>query len=170
MAKKGARTRERILAEAEKLVLAKGYSGTAVDDILAATSLTKGAFFYHFKSKNDLAMALLERFRERDVAFFQQIAERARSLSGDPLQSLIVFLKLFEEAMQQHGGQPPKCLFASYLHEGEQFDERIHGFIRDGFDEWRQILLSMIEPALAARETRIEVTGGELAEMIMGQI
>jgi TetR/AcrR family transcriptional regulator, transcriptional repressor for nem operon len=170
MASKGARTRERILSEAEALVFAKGYSGTAVDDILAATSLTKGAFFYHFKTKNELAMALLERFWERDVVFFQQIIERARSLSDDPLQALLIFFRLFEEAMERGEGQPLKCLFASYLYEGEQFDERIHTFIRNGFDEWRRIFLSVIEPALAAHETRIEVSADELAEMIMGQI
>lgn len=170
MATKGAKTRERILEAAERLIFAKGYSGTAVDDILAATGLTKGAFFYHFKSKSDLAMALLERFWDRDVAFFEQITERARSLADDPLQALLIFFKLFEEAVEQSDGQPLKCLFASYLYEGEQFNEEVHAFIRDGFEQWRQMFVSMIEPALAGRETRIPVSADELAEMIMGQI
>ena len=39
MATKGAKTRERILAEAEKLIYARGYTGTSVDDIIAATGL-----------------------------------------------------------------------------------------------------------------------------------
>src|SRR5690606_3415080 len=45
VAKKGEMTRERIVAESERLILNQGFAGTSLSDILAATGLTKGAFF-----------------------------------------------------------------------------------------------------------------------------
>lgn len=170
MPSKGAKTRERILTEAEKLVLARGYSGTAIDDVLEATGLTKGAFFYHFKSKKNLARALLEQFWTRDVALFESLIERARTLGDTPLQTALIFFKLFEEMIEDTAEEPLKCLFASYLYEGEQFDESIHKFIRQAFAEWEQIYLSVLEPVLDAQKPRTEVTAAELAEMVMDLI
>lgn len=167
MATKGAKTRERILAEAEKLIYARGYTGTSVDDIIAATGLTKGAFFYHFKSKSELALALIRRFWERDVVVFREMTEQARSLGDDPLQTALIFFKLFEEAIRNNPEQPLKCLFASYLYEGEQFDENIHGYIRKSLDEWKAIFLGILEPIFSKSKPKLDVTADELAEMIM---
>jgi len=167
MTKKGADTRERIMQEAEALVFARGYSGTAVDEIISATGLTKGAFFYHFNSKQDLALALIERFWERDVALFEDLLKRARALGENPLQVALIFFKLFEEAIQANEEMPLKCLFASYLYEGEQFDEPVHGYIRDSLGEWRQIFLDILEPVFSDKTPAAQVTAEELAEMIM---
>ncbi|MEL6110960.1 MAG: TetR/AcrR family transcriptional regulator [Planctomycetota bacterium] len=54
--------RERLLAAANKLVLRKGLSATRVDEICAEAEVTKGSFYHHFESKEDMATALLEDF------------------------------------------------------------------------------------------------------------
>src|SRR5262245_45146360 len=96
MAERGERTRERILAAAEPLVLENGFAGTSLDDILSATGLTKGAFFHHFKDKSDLARALVERYAARDQAMFERFAAEAQAATDDPLQQAFAFLKKFE--------------------------------------------------------------------------
>ena len=50
-------SRTRLLDAAMHVIRAQGYSATTVDDICSEAGLTKGAFFYHFKSKEDLAVA-----------------------------------------------------------------------------------------------------------------
>jgi AcrR family transcriptional regulator len=55
-------TRERLLALAEEAVLAKGFAGTSIEELIAAAGITKSGFFYHFKDKGDLAKALLLRY------------------------------------------------------------------------------------------------------------
>ena len=55
MPKDGRLTKEKILDAAEALVLDHGYGATSIDQILEKTGITKGAFFYHFKSKAALA-------------------------------------------------------------------------------------------------------------------
>jgi len=71
------------------VIRAQGYSATTVDDICRAAGLTKGAFFHHFKSKEDLAVAA--------AAHFCEMVER---LSGaapyreltDPLDRLLGYI------------------------------------------------------------------------------
>ena len=52
MSVKAAATRLNILQKAFGLVYQNGYRTTSVDDIIATTQVTKGAFFYHFKHKD----------------------------------------------------------------------------------------------------------------------
>lgn len=56
---KAAETRLTILQKAFYLIYRKGYQATSIDDIIATTQVTKGAFFYHFKSKDEMGLAMI---------------------------------------------------------------------------------------------------------------
>ncbi|MDA0207771.1 MAG: TetR/AcrR family transcriptional regulator, partial [Acidobacteria bacterium] len=116
MATRGEATKERILAAAEQLVFERGYSGTSLDEIIDQVGLTKGAFFYHFKSKADLAQGIIERFSRREQALFEQWAERASALADDPLQDILLLFKFFEEFVDGIEDPLPGCMFASYAY------------------------------------------------------
>jgi TetR/AcrR family transcriptional repressor of nem operon len=49
-----ARTRAEIFEHAARLFRLRGYAGTNIDDIMLAAGLTRGAFYAHFTSKDDL--------------------------------------------------------------------------------------------------------------------
>ena len=55
-------TKQKLMDAAQPLMIQNGYVATTVDEICAAAEVTKGAFFYHFDSKEALARELLERF------------------------------------------------------------------------------------------------------------
>lgn len=57
--KKSAETRKSILLKAFDLIYSKGYQSTSVDEIIATMQLTKGAFYYHFKHKDEMGLALI---------------------------------------------------------------------------------------------------------------
>ncbi|MBT7758000.1 MAG: TetR/AcrR family transcriptional regulator, partial [Rhodospirillaceae bacterium] len=50
--RRGAETRENLMAAAETAVLQKGFAATSIDELIAAVGITKSGFFYHFKGKN----------------------------------------------------------------------------------------------------------------------
>jgi AcrR family transcriptional regulator len=56
---KAAATRHGILQKAFELIYLKGYQATSIDEIIATTAVTKGAFFYHFKNKEEMGLAMI---------------------------------------------------------------------------------------------------------------
>ncbi|MEO1031010.1 MAG: TetR/AcrR family transcriptional regulator [Bacteroidota bacterium] len=56
---KGQQTRLNILQKAFELSYQKGYQATSADDIIHFTTVTKGSFFYHFKNKEEMGLAMI---------------------------------------------------------------------------------------------------------------
>ncbi len=65
-----AETRTKLLDAARDAIRAKGYAATTVDDICVAASVTKGAFFHHFETKERLGIAAVEQFGAMAAGFF----------------------------------------------------------------------------------------------------
>lgn len=57
--KKAEATRRAILEKAFELIYVKGYQTTSIDDIIATTRVTKGAFYYHFSTKDEMGLAII---------------------------------------------------------------------------------------------------------------
>ncbi|CAM1361240.1 TetR/AcrR family transcriptional regulator [Tenacibaculum xiamenense] len=57
--KKAQRTRLSILNKAFELIYSNGYRATSIDEIIATTQVTKGAFYYHFKNKDEMGIAMI---------------------------------------------------------------------------------------------------------------
>ena len=170
MGSKGQQTREHILSTAETLILERGYSGTSIEQISGQAGITKGGFFYHFSGKDDLARHLIMRYLEQDEAFFSGLQNRAGELTDDPLQQLLVFLKLMAEAMSDLPGAHPGCLVASFTYESHQFDPEIQKLNAEGLLSWRRIFSAMLDRAAEAYEFRDEQSTTELADMLTSVI
>jgi TetR/AcrR family transcriptional repressor of nem operon len=56
---KAAATRSTIVQKAFDLIYERGYQATSIDEIIATTQVTKGAFFYHFKNKEEMGLAVV---------------------------------------------------------------------------------------------------------------
>jgi len=166
MGTKGERTREHVLATAETLILRRGYSGTSIDEIINKSGLTKGGFFYHFDGKADLARHLMIRYLDRDMAFFTEISERAKSLVEDPLQQYLLFLKLLAESMAALPETHPGCLIASFTYEAQQFDEQVQGLNAEGLLAWRKLFLTYLEEIAAKYPPKIEQPLEDLADLL----
>src|SRR6266481_2604060 len=54
------RTRERLLQAASREIYRSGFQSASLDTILAIAGVTKGALYYHFKSKEELGYAVVE--------------------------------------------------------------------------------------------------------------
>jgi TetR/AcrR family transcriptional regulator, transcriptional repressor for nem operon len=81
--------RHRLLDAALRIVREKGYHGTSVDELCAAAGVTKGAFFHHFKSKEDLAVAAAAHWSSITGQLF---AAAPYHRPDDPLDRLMRYL------------------------------------------------------------------------------
>jgi AcrR family transcriptional regulator len=77
----GEATRQQILDAAYRLFRRSGYSRVSMDEIAAATGVTKRTLYYHFESKDELLATVLEAQHALAVAAFRTFGDR---LSGSP--------------------------------------------------------------------------------------
>lgn len=147
-------------------MLARGFSGTSIRDILARTDLTKGAFFHHFRSKEALAQALIERWVERRLEVLHRLSAVADEVAEDPLESLLLFCR-FVEARFQESGEPFRGgMVASLIYESEQFEADVNAFLQDALRRWTDIYRHKLTDVLALREPRVPVNANDYAEHI----
>jgi len=167
MASKGEDTRNRILDAAQALVLGHGFAGVSVDQLIKSLGLTKGAFFHHFRSKNDLARALIRRYADEGLALFRDNLARAGKLSDDPLQQLLILVGLYEELFESLTEPYPGCLLASYVYELQQFDEETRAIINEEFIESRREVTKLIRATMNKYPPRRPVDPMALADGFM---
>jgi TetR/AcrR family transcriptional regulator, transcriptional repressor for nem operon len=64
-------SKTKLLDAAVKLIRLQGYAATTVEELCAEAGVTKGAFFHHFKSKDELGAAAAQRWSDITAPFFQ---------------------------------------------------------------------------------------------------
>ncbi len=107
-------TRTKLLSAALRLVREEGYDGTSVDDLCRAASVTKGAFFHHFASKEDLAVAATKYWTEVTGAAFEQASYH---LFEDPLDQLIGYVEFRRELLKDRTLPEFTCFLGTMVQE-----------------------------------------------------
>ncbi len=82
-------SKTRILDAALQVIRARGYAASTVDDVCHAAGLTKGSFFHHFRSKEDLALSAADYFAARADRLFATAPYRA---AADPVDRLLGYV------------------------------------------------------------------------------
>jgi len=151
-------SRTRLLDAAMHVIRAQGYSATTVDDICSEAGLTKGAFFYHFKSKEDLAVAAAAHFSEMAARLFG--AAPYRELA-DPLDRALGYIE-FRTAIL--AGPIPEftCLLGTMVQEAYQ----THPAIRRACDAYIGTHAAELAKDIAAAKARYAPTAEWSAESL----
>lgn len=160
-------TRDKILDVAQSLVLDRGLGSTTVDAIIDQAGISKGAFFHHFSSKSELAHALVNRYADVDIQNLEKMMDKAEGLSDDPLQQLLIFVKLFEQEIKSLEEPYPGCLFASYLYQSGLFDDEILEIIHQWMITWRSRIKEKLENIVQEHSPAQEVNIESLADMLL---
>lgn len=151
-------TRSNLLDAALGVIRTKGYAATSVDDICARASLSKGAFFHHFSSKEDLAVAAANYWSETTGALF---ADAAYHAPEDPLERVLAYVELRKQLVQ---GELPDftCLVGTMTQEVYE----TNSVIRDAC--WASISghADTLVPDIAAAMERYPVAGDFTAESL----
>jgi TetR/AcrR family transcriptional regulator, transcriptional repressor for nem operon len=126
--------RSRLLDAAMQVIREKGYSATTVDDICGAAGVTKGAFFHHFRSKEELGVAAAAHFAEMaeqlfGAAPYHELADpldrllgyidfRAAILTGPIAQFTCLLGTMVQEAYDTHPAIRDACETHIVQHAG----------------------------------------------------
>jgi len=105
--------KDKLLIAAIKVLRGKGYSATTVDDLCASAGVTKGAFFHHFRSKEDLAVSAAEHWSAVTGELF---ASAPYHQLRDPLDRVLGYIDFRKQLLQ---GETPEftCLVGTMVQE-----------------------------------------------------
>ena len=138
---KAAATRDQILDAATRLIHLQGYQSTSLDDVLTESGVGKGNFYYHFKSKEELGYAIIDRVT--DGLIRRTLEPLLGDPSGDPVTQIHAFLdRVLENQRDRNcvGGCPVGNLASelSDVHEGFRLR------LAEIFSEWRSRLTQVL--------------------------
>jgi TetR/AcrR family transcriptional repressor of nem operon len=105
--------RSKLLDAALTVIRTKGYSATTVDELCAAAGVTKGAFFHHFRSKDDLAVAAADHWSQMTGALF---AAAPYHDPADPLDRVLGYVD-FRRALLKGNVAGFTCLVGTMVQE-----------------------------------------------------
>jgi len=127
--------KQELLATAMKLFASQGYEQTSINQIIAALNISKGAFYHHYSSKEDLVEAL-------GAMYAEEAAARARSVLEDETLDAFGRLSMFLSRMRHSKTESAAELQAAFA---PIFLERN----RDLYERTQQAVNRVIQPILA---------------------
>jgi TetR/AcrR family transcriptional regulator, transcriptional repressor for nem operon len=131
-------TRRQILRAASHQFARRAYHDVGLDDILAEAELTKGAMYFHFRSKHALAVAIIERQTAAGTVAVEDLL--SRGLSG--LETLIDFSYLMAVGDIKTDGVRAGLNLLESVGRSEGLQERL-------LDEWAKALAGVVQQAIA---------------------
>jgi AcrR family transcriptional regulator len=136
-------TRERIVEAALYLFWLRGYTATGIAEILEQAEANAGSFYYSFKTKEELLLAVLERYIR---TLMPVVVEPVLNTVQDPVERVFGILEFYRKNLLATGctyGCPIGRL-ALEIPE-EQF--RVHQRLADNFDGWTAAVEKCLEDA-----------------------
>jgi TetR/AcrR family transcriptional repressor of nem operon len=152
-------SKTKILDAALHVIRAKGYEATRIEDVCEAASLTKGSFFHHFKSKEDLALAAVEYWEEMTGAFF---ASAPYHQPADPLDRLLAYVD-FRKSILQGDLADFTCLAGTMVQETYDTHPAIREACNKNLSDHSATLVPDIERAMFQRGIQAAWTAESLA-------
>ena len=149
----------KILNAALTIIRAKGYAATTVDDLCAASDVTKGAFFHHFKSKVDLAVAAAEHWSHVTGELFESAPYHDHA---DPLERVLGYLD-FRKQLLTGDVAEFTCLVGTMVQETFESSPAIRAACEASINGHAAKIETDIAEAMRQRGLRTEWTAKSLA-------
>lgn len=163
IAREHSQTKEKLLDAAQRLMLAKGFEATSVEEICEAAKLTKGSFFHYFETKEELGKAVLEHFcrqqQERMQAGpFHQKRDPLERIDG----MLDFMIQMSKEPMAKHG-----CLLGTFSQELAETHPEIRRCCAEQFQGWVEGLKRDLDKAKATYAPKDHLDTQSLAQHLI---
>lgn len=160
---KASDTRRAILEKAFELIYTKGYQTTSVDDIISNTNVTKGAFYYHFETKDDMGLAIINEIVKPTMqeAFIQPLLN-----ARDPLKEIFHMIKdlLFNNPYLkiEHG-----CPAGNLTQEMAPWNQQFSQALSEIMLEWQKTIEVSIKKAKSEGSIKRTINPAQVSCFIM---
>ena len=139
--KKAEATRLNILQKAFELIYEQGYQTTSIDDILATTQVTKGAFYYHFKNKDEMGMAIINELLKPTLtsSFIEPLHDDKNPI--ETIYNLIHHLLMRNDFLKVQYGSP----VANLTQEMTPWNHDFSNAINEITNQWTKTMTAYLE-------------------------
>ena len=134
-------TMHRMQVKGLELFYTQGYYNTSVDDILKSLSLSKGAFYHHFQSKEDFFISIIQNL----------IVQKVYSMLIEPVETkenpLRVIESCFDNALEtaEHNDMDFGFMLSNFMSEFNRRNPEITKYLRDICKVWEVNLVSTLQ-------------------------
>ncbi len=163
--RKGAQTRERILAQSAQLFNRQGYAGASLADIMRETGLEKGGIYNHFSSKEQLT---LEAF-DYACGLLQQRVRQALAGKLNAIERLVALVSVFQGIIED----PPMvggCPILNTAIEADDANEILRDRARAAIDDWRITIQRIVNKGIDRQEMRPDINADEVASILIATL
>lgn len=155
--------REQLIETGVETLMCRGFSNASVRDIASAAGVPLGSFTNHFRSKEDYAVEVLNRY----FASIQHVmAETLESPNMAPLQRLDAYLDVITDLMSVSGWRYG-CLIGNLGLEVSGYSELIRTRLQGIFADWLRPFLAVVVDAQRSGELRDDLSPEEVAEFLL---
>lgn len=160
---KAAITRQAILLKAFDLIYRNGFQATSIDTIIATTQVTKGAFFYHFKNKEEMGFALInEVIKPRIEEEFVNRLPNSDHPADDIYALMKYLLQTSPDFQVQYG-----CPVVNLVNEVASISDLLHKALHGVLSQCLQTVRNSVQRAQTLGQIRKDVDAAEVANCIM---
>ena len=156
---KGAATRAFLLQAAAEVFAERGYTQTTMSELISRSGLTKGAFYFHFSSKEQLALAVIEE-KQRQWVESVQCAIKAEPRAIDQLRQVAF-------ALVRVHREDPSAFSVSRLTRDLARVPDVNDLVRSHMRAWVGMLAAMITQARADGDLPRTIDAGDLAALLV---
>ena len=157
-------TAEQILDLAEALIQTRGYNAFSYQDIADALGIRKASIHYHFPSKADLGIAVVDRYIAR---FDTALAE----ISGDASKSSMAMLDLYVQPYLQFASTPDRvCLCGALAGEMLAMPPELRARVDHFFRTHQLWLARILERGVARGEFKLAAPARKVARFIFAAL
>lgn len=134
-------TMHRMQVKGLELFYRRGYYNTSVDDILKSLSLSKGAFYHHFQSKEDFFISIVQNLIVQKV--YSMLIEPVEACTN-PLRTIET---CFENAIEtaEHNEMDYGFVLSNFMNEFNRKNPEITKYLKDIYKVWEVNLISILQ-------------------------
>lgn len=154
-------TQQLIIDKSFKLIYKNGYSSTSIPDIMKETNLSKGAFYHHFKSKNEIGKIMISQIIKKRI-YNGMIAPLHNYKNENTIDLL---LNVFTNRVHNFSEEEKKlgCPANNLINEIGCSDAIFRTILRQLIEDWKAMLIKVIDYGKHKKEIKAEISSSATA-------
>ncbi len=155
-------TSQQILDIAQRLVQTRGFNAFSYGDIAEALHVTKASLHYHFSTKADLGVSLIDRYHQRVQ---EALAEIDRSGAGAP-DKIRAYVRIYSDVLRDHR----MCLCGMLAAEFATLPKAMQSALDRYFERNDRWLGAVLEEGRAEGSLRFSGTSADMAQFLIASL